>query len=355
MMTHPSALLWNEESCWQAVLDRNIQGDGHFYYGVRSTGIFCRPTCPSRRPSRKQTLFFFSLDEASQAGFRPCKRCQPEQSTSAPVERVKIACQLIAENLHQPLSLTELGQRVGSSPYHLQRTFKQQLGMSPREYAQALRLENFKTKAQADKTLVAALYDAGFGSSRALYQNSEFQLGMTPATYRRAGQDTMVRFDVVACALGWLLVATTPKGVCAVTLGDDPTDLEANLHQNFAAAIIQRDRTGLQQMIQRVLQVVAGKEPHPALPLDIKATAFQRRVWQALCAVKQGQTHTYSQIAAAIGQPQAVRAVARACATNPVALLIPCHRILRSDGNLAGYRWGIERKRWLLEQEKPHR
>lgn len=354
-MIQTPTLLWNEESCWQAVLERNALGDGQFYYGVRSTGIFCRPTCPSRRPSRKQIQFFFSLEAAHKEGFRPCKRCQPEQKVATHVARIKKACQLIAENSDPPLSLTELGQRVGCSPYHLQRSFKQHLGLSPREYGQALRLERFKTQAQTDKPLVAALYDAGYGSSRALYQTSATQLGMTPATYRRAGQGTLIRFDMVTCALGWLLVATTPKGVCAVSLGDDPGALEADLHQNFAAAVIQRDTTGLQQTLQMVLQTIAGAQPHPTLPLDVQATAFQRRVWQALCAVEQGQTRTYTQIAIAIGQPQAVRAVARACAANPVALLIPCHRILRSDGNLAGYRWGLERKRWLLEKEQPLR
>jgi AraC family transcriptional regulator of adaptative response/methylated-DNA-[protein]-cysteine methyltransferase len=248
--------------------------------------------------------------------------------------------------------LDELSHKVGGSRYHLQRTFKQVTGITPQEYSDALRLGQLKEKLRAGEPVLNALYDAGYGSVRGLYERTPSHLGMTPATYGRGGKNTTIQFSVVPCSLGFLLVAATSKGICSVQLGDSPEELEAALREEFFAAQIQRDETLLRAWAESLLKLLEGKEPHLNLPLDVRATAFQWRVWSALRAIGSGETRSYSQVAQAIGEPTAVRAVARACATNSVALIVPCHRVVREDGTLAGYRWGIERKEKLLAHEK---
>lgn len=352
LIDHAAPRADKEDTWWGAVLHRDAQWDGVFVYGVCSTRIFCRPSCPSRRPQRKQTRFFAEPAAALQAGFRACKRCRPDHPASSPVARVQQACRLIEANPDQTLSLAQLAHAVGGSPSHLQRTFKQVTGITPREYADALRLGQLKAKLQEGESVLSALYDAGYGSSRGLYERAPTQLGMTPATYRRGGQGAAISFSTSSCSLGFLLVAATERGVCSVGLGDSPEALEAALRREFPAAQITRDEARLQEWVQAILQLLSGREPHADLPLDVQATAFQRQVWQALRSIQRGETRTYAQVAQAIGRPRAVRAVARACATNPVALVVPCHRVVREDGSLAGYRWGVERKRKLLAGEQ---
>lgn len=334
------------------MLERDRRADGAFVYGVRSTLIFCRASCPSRRPRRENARFFARPQQAVEAGFRACKRCRPEQFQSVAVERVQHACRLIEASQGEALRLEELSRLVGGSACHLQRTFKQVTGITPRQYAEARRLEHLKSKLQEGEAVTQALYDAGYGSSRALYERAPSQLGMTPATYGRGGQNASIGFCCAGCSLGFVLVAATESGVCSIALGDSPEKLEAALREEFFAAQVQPDEARLGDWLALVLRLLKGEEPHLDLPLDVRATAFQWRVWQALRAIGVGETRTYSQVAQQIGQPTAARAVARACATNPVALLVPCHRVVREGGAMAGYRWGLERKQKLLDSEK---
>jgi len=339
------------EKCWQMVIAHDTHSDGLFVYAVSSTRIFCRPSCPSRRPKRDGVQFFDSPQKAVVEGFRACKRCRPEHDLDAAKQRVQQACDFIETHLDENLSLADLSQKLKISPTHLQRTFKQTLGVSPRQYADALRLKKCKSQLKTGAPVVAAIYDAGYGSSRALYERAPSQLGMTPATYRKGGAGLLIYFDTAPCSLGFLLVAATEKGICAVTLGDEAEKLEANLKSEFFASEIERDSSQLQRNIKAVLELLDDRKSHFDFSLDVRATAFQWRVWQELQKIESGQTRSYSQIAAQIGQPTATRAVARACATNSVALLIPCHRVVREGGALSGYRWGLERKAELLKRE----
>lgn len=336
---------------WQAVLQRDAKFDGAFVYGVRSTRIFCRPTCPSRRPRREHAAFFTNADEAIENGFRACKRCRPQHENSLAIALVQRACRII-DNEDGSVSLTTLSQKLGVSAGHLQRTFKNVTGVSPREYAAARRLELLKNGLQGGHRVLDSMNDAGYGSTRGLYQDASAHLGMTPATYKKGGIGATIRFDVAQCWLGFLLVATTDKGICSVALGDSPPELEADLRREFPHATVQHDETHLHDAIARTLRVLDGQEPSTQLPLDVQATSFQRRVWQVLGSLQRGETLSYGQLAQKIGQPSAARAVARACATNPVALLVPCHRIVGSNGALSGCRWGIERKKKLLQHER---
>ncbi len=341
----------DEETCWQAVLQRDRRYDGQFYYGVRSTGVYCRPGCPARRPRREQVRFFASLAAAEQAGYRPCKRCQPQQASDPQIELVTRACRLI-ENAAQPPRLTELSAQLGVSPYHLQRLFKAITGVSPHRYAARLRLEQFKEQARRAPDVTSALYEAGYSSNSRLYENAAQQLGMTPAVYRRGGNDMQIHYTIVDCPLGRLLVAASPKGVCAVSLGDDDTALTDALHREYPAAALSGDDARLNEWARSLVAHLQGSQPRLELPLDVQASAFQLQVWEELRRIPYGETRSYTQVAEAIGRPSAVRAVARACATNPAALLTPCHRVLRSDGSLGGYRWGLQRKQALLDGEQ---
>jgi AraC family transcriptional regulator of adaptative response/methylated-DNA-[protein]-cysteine methyltransferase len=340
---------------WQAVLERDARFNGIFVYGVRSTGIYCKPSCPSRRPRRAKVAFFASTEGAEGEGFRACLRCRPrERSARDPrVEMVLRVCRSIEAHAREGMpSLTELGGELNISPYHLHRTFKSITGITPRQYAAAHRLKQFKSRIKEGEDVTAAIYDAGFGSSSRLYEKSSQHLGMTPATYRRRGKEMKINYAIVDCHLGRMLVAGTERGVCTVQFDARDEALEAALANEYPAAIITRDETGLGDWIEGLLRHLEGSRPALSLPLDLQATAFQTRVWDELRRIPYGATRSYSEVAKAIGQPTAARAVARACATNPVALVTPCHRVVREGGHLGGYRWGFERKEKLLEMER---
>jgi AraC family transcriptional regulator of adaptative response/methylated-DNA-[protein]-cysteine methyltransferase len=342
-----------DEARWQVVLAREVCGNERFVYAVRSTGVYCRPGCPSRRPRRDNVLFFPISDAAERAGFRPCRRCRPEQAraVSPQIEMINRACRVIEEGLDAPVTLASLGEQLQSSPYHLERTFKRFLGITPRQYADALRLERLKTNLRSDNDVTTALYEAGYGSSRSLYERAPEQLGMTPATYRRGGRGMDIGYTTVHSPLGRLLVAGTERGICAVSLGDDEEALVKSLAAEYPEGKIHRDNSKLRLWVLALISHLCGKEPHLDLPLDVRATAFQWRVWQELRKIPYGETRSYSQIAQAIGQPKAARAVANACASNPAAIVIPCHRVVQESGEPGGYRWGAERKRTLLARE----
>ena len=339
----------NEEQCWQAVLSR--AADQQFCYAVRSTGIYCRPSCPARRPGRNQVRFFATADAAEGAGFRACLRCRPREA-AVNAEAVVRACRYIENHLDETLSLDALSSQAGLSPQHFQRTFRKSVGVTPRQYADACRLEGFKTKLKSGEAVTSALVDAGYGSTSRLYERTPEQLGMTPTAYRRGGHGAALTYTTTQTLLGTLLVAATAKGVCAITLGETDESQEAALRHEYPTAGITRDDIGMREWVQTLVQHLAGEQPALSLPLDVRATAFQRRVWQEMQAIPYGDTRSYGQIAEAIGQPSAVRAVARACATNPVALAVPCHRVVRGDGALSGYRWGQARKKALIAQER---
>ncbi|MBX7218931.1 MAG: bifunctional DNA-binding transcriptional regulator/O6-methylguanine-DNA methyltransferase Ada [Blastocatellia bacterium] len=344
----------NDEQYWQALCLRDARYDGVFVYGVRTTGVFCRPTCASRQPKRENIEFFEHPEAARQAGFRACKRCRPEVAgfTKPSLETVERVRHLLETHIDETLSLDELSAAVGVSPYHLQRTFKQVMGVSPKKYAANLRLNRFKQEVRSSGDVTRSLYDAGYGSSSRLYEKSTASLGMTPSVYRRGGQGMNIAFTTTTCSLGHVLIATTERGVCAVSLGDSVKALETSLVEEFPAAKVQRDDASLTPTVAQVVAYVNGSATQVNVPLDIQATAFQQKVWAALRQIPYGSTRSYGEIAAEIGQPKAVRAVARACATNRIAVVIPCHRVVRETGELSGYRWGVQRKQTLLNQEK---
>ncbi|HZE71390.1 MAG TPA: bifunctional DNA-binding transcriptional regulator/O6-methylguanine-DNA methyltransferase Ada [Pyrinomonadaceae bacterium] len=343
----------DDDKRWQAALARDRSFDGQFVFAVRSTGIYCRPSCPSRRPRRDRVTFFGLPEAAQQAGFRACRRCNPKQTetTDPQIEMIQKACRFIESHHDEPASLDLLSEQLGLSSFHLQRTFKSIMGITPREYAEVCRTNRFRSNVRSGQSVTAAMYDAGYGSSSRLYERANAELGMTPAAYSRAGDKTNITYTIVQTSLGYLLIAATEKGVCAVRLGDTAAALETGLRNEFSAAEIHRSDKGLEDAVAQIVKHLEGKKSHLDLPLDIRATAFQRLVWEALRAIPYGSTRSYSDIAKQIGQPKAVRAVARACATNPVALVIPCHRVVREDRSLGGYRWGIDRKKRLLEKE----
>jgi len=344
----------NAEDYWQAVLAKDASFDGTFFYAVRSTSIYCRPSCPARRPRREQVLFFSLPEVAERAGFRPCQRCTPQNATTPnpQVERVERVCQYIESNLDSPLTLAILGEQVGMSPHHLQRIFKRITGITPRQYAEAHRLSELKTQLKEGQAVTTALYEAGYSSSSRLYEQASTRLGMTPATYRRGGKGMQISYTLVDCLLGRVLIAIAQRGMCALYLGNCDAELVAALLAEYPAAEFYGDNVDLKVWVSSLLDHLNGEQIHLDLPLDFQATAFQWRVWEELRAIPYGTTRSYREIARSIGHPQAVRAVARACATNPVSLVIPCHRVIRGDGNLGGYRWGLERKQALLAREK---
>ncbi len=341
------------EVCWQAIMTRDKAFDGVFYYGVHSTGIYCRPSCASRQPAQDGVAYFASPGEAQQAGYRACKRCQPNQS-SAPAEALVERICSILDNADEQLSLRALGQQLGLSASYLQRVFKANTGLSPRQYAAARRMARFKNQAQAMGNVASAQYAAGYGSARGLYEQAARHLGMTPSTYRRGGHGMLINYTIAPCALGWMLVAATDRGLCSVQLGDEPQQLEAALRREFPAASLEKDNNKVAPWLEAIAAYLEGAPMTSGLPMDVTGSAFQIRVWEALRQIPYGQTNTYAQVAVAIGQPTAARAVAHACASNPTALVTPCHRVVRSDGGLGGYRWGLERKQSLLAREKQH-
>jgi len=340
---------------WAAVLSRDSRYDGAFVFGVRSTGIYCRPTCPARKPRRSQAAFFPGPDEAEKAGFRACRRCHPRAAAGDPrpawVGRI---CRLIEQHLDDAElpTLERLAGAAGVGPHHLQRTFKRLVGLSPREWAEARRLERLKTRLRDGREVTAAGFEAGYGSMGRLYERASGPLGMPPGTYRRGAKGVSLSYTLADSPLGRLLVAATGRGVSAVYHGDADGPLEAALRADYPEAARSRDDARLGPMVRSILAHLEGRLPHLDLPVDVKATAFQWQVWQALRTIPPGETRSYGEIAAALGRPAGARAVARACATNPAALVIPCHRVVGGDGRLAGYRWGLERKRALLAREE---
>jgi AraC family transcriptional regulator of adaptative response/methylated-DNA-[protein]-cysteine methyltransferase len=353
------------EQFWRAVQTRDRGADGAFVYAVRSTGIYCRPSCPSRKPGRKQVLFFPLPEAAEQKGFRPCRRCRPRTAklSDPRTEAVARVCREIETRIHtsagldssapdeSPLTLAALSAPVGMSSHQLERAFRSVMGITPRQYADAHRMRRLKSRLKKGDDVTTALYDAGFGSSSRLYERAPSQLGMTPATYRQGGAGMQINYTIVDSPLGRLLVASTSRGVSALYFGETDARLEAELEKEYPRAEIRRDRNGLEASVGKILAHLRGREPQLDLPTDVQATAFQRRVWEELRRIPYGATRTYSQVARAIGRPTAIRAVARACATNPVSVVVPCHRVVREDGNLAGYRWGLDRKRTLIAHE----
>lgn len=340
------------EERWEAVLARDGAADDHFVYAVRSTGVYCRPSCPARRPARRNVVFYPGPDDAEACGYRPCRRCRPgggDQAAGVAV-RMRELCRVLDEATGRPPTLAELGRRVGMSPSHLQRTFKRLFGVTPREYVAARRVERVRQGLREGRPVTSALFDAGYGSTRAFYEQAAGALGMKPAAYRNRGRGEVVTYTIVESSLGHVLVARTERGVCAVRFGE-PAELAAGLAQEFAAADVRRDDGVLGEAASAVVAAVDGGGGDPDLPLDLRATAFQLEVWRAIRAIPRGETRSYSAVAASIGRPAAVRAVARACASNPVAVVVPCHRVVAADGSLGGYRWGLDRKRRLLEGE----
>jgi len=339
---------------WRAVASRDAGADGTFVFAVRSTGIYCRPSCPARRPGPAQVVFFRAPAAAERAGFRACRRCRPNEgpAESSQVRLVRAACRYIEAHTDGTTSLAALGAHLGRSPHHVQRVFTRLVGISPRAYADACRLDRLRARLRAQEAVTAALYDAGYGSSSRLYERAPRHLGMTPAMYRRGGEGARVAYTTVSTPLGRLLVGATSRGVCFVSLGADDRRLEAALGAEYPAAERRRDDARLGAWVAAIAEHLLGRRPDLALPIDIQATAFQRKVWAALQAIPYGETRSYGEVARLIGRPSASRAVARACAANPVALVVPCHRVVRSDGALGGYRWGAGRKRALLRRER---
>jgi AraC family transcriptional regulator of adaptative response/methylated-DNA-[protein]-cysteine methyltransferase len=341
----------NSNEKWSLVLARDAGADGSFVYAVKSTGVFCRPSCPSRRPRRENVEFFDSPLHAQRAGYRACMRCSPS-GANPQAQKIEAACRYIDENLDITLSLTAISRHVAVSPFHFQRLFKRMLGISPRQYQQARRAGKFRQALLSEARVTDAIYEAGFSSSSRVYENISGQLGMTPSAFRRKGEGVEIRYAMLETSLGKLLIATTARGICSIRFGESDTALLRELKRDFQAAKIVHDDAGLQAVGEQVRRLLEASTATVDIPLDIQGTAFQQKVWEILRRIPRGETRSYSEIAQSIGQPKAVRAVANACASNPVALVVPCHRVVQKNGSLAGYRWGVKRKAALLEQER---
>jgi AraC family transcriptional regulator, regulatory protein of adaptative response / methylated-DNA-[protein]-cysteine methyltransferase len=337
---------------WNAVLARDETMDGEFVTAVRTTGIYCRPSCPAKHPHRTNVVFYAGPSEAEQAGFRPCKRCNPRENLSARSELVQRICQYINSNLDEKLTLANLSQQAGLSPFHFQRTFKRVLGISPRQYIETRRLEKLKRSLNRGETVTSALYDAGFTSRSRLYEGPQSQLGVHPGLFRRGGEGLQIRYTIVDSPVGRLLLGATQNGVCAVCMGASDEAVEAALREDYYAAGVQRDDASMKDWVGHFSRYFEGHEFPRNLPIDVQATAFQWKVWKHIQAVPYGETASYTKIAEQIGKPRAVRAVANACANNHVALIVPCHRIVGSKGELRGYRWGVKRKQTILSMER---
>lgn len=334
-----------EEQAWEQLQARN--SEAKFFYGVETTGVFCRPGCASRMPLRSNTRFFQSVEEAQASGFRACQRCRPEEAVGpSPVARM---CAHLAANLDRPVTLAELGRRVKMSPFSAQRLFKKEMGATPAQYQRTLRANGLREQLQKGATVTEAIYEAGYGSSSRVYEQAP--LGMTPGRFQAGGRGERMRFAVAEAAdLGWMIVGATERGICWLAIGDSAAEAEASLRAEFPAAEIAADPE-LERTVRAIVEGLQGSPASAKLPLDLRGTAFQLRVWSALQEIPTGETKTYSQLAAEMGMPNSTRAVARACATNRVSVLVPCHRVVGVSGSLTGYRWGVERKRQLLQTE----
>jgi AraC family transcriptional regulator, regulatory protein of adaptative response / methylated-DNA-[protein]-cysteine methyltransferase len=337
---------------WASVLARSAEADGSFFYSCRTTGVYCRPSCPARLARPENVRFHATRQDAERAGFRACKRCKPDQPSLAEQHAATVteACRLIETSPAVP-SLEELAAHAGMSTFHFHRVFKAITGVTPRAYAAAHRGERVRKELGRTRTVTAAIYQSGYNSNGRFYGESEQVLGMTPTDYRAGGANAEIRFAVGESSLGSILVARSERGVCAILLGDDPDALARELQDRFPRATLIGGDAGFEDLVARVVGFVEAPGLGLDLPLDVRGTAFQQRVWQALREIPAGSTVSYTEIAGRIGSPKAVRAVASACAANPLAVAIPCHRVVRNDGGLSGYRWGVERKRALLQRE----
>jgi AraC family transcriptional regulator, regulatory protein of adaptative response / methylated-DNA-[protein]-cysteine methyltransferase len=345
-------VMLNEQQCWAAVIAHDASQDGRFFYSVRTTGVYCRPGCASRQPRPENVAYYETAEAAEAAGFRPCKRCRPREGSPAErhVAAIGRACALIRASDRLP-SLAELADAAGISRFHFHRVFKQITGATPRDWGKAHRMGRLADRLEAGEGVAEAVYGAGFGASSRAYEAAPNGLGMTPGARRDGGKGETIRYTVVSTWLGLALVAATERGVCMTALGDDSAGLEADLRRRFPAATLVAADAALCGWTERVVRYITRPAEQLDLPLDIRGTAFQAQVWRALQKIPPGQTSTYTEIAAALGRPKAVRAVAQACAGNKLAVLVPCHRVVRTDGDLAGYRWGVERKRELIARE----
>src|SRR5215475_5445890 len=339
---------------WSLVMARDARADGRFVFAVKTTGVFCRPSCPSRRPRRENVQFFDSPIQAQQAGYRACLRCSPV-GKNPQMQKIEAACRYIDENLDVTLTLTAISRHVAASPFHFQRLFKRMLGISPRQYQQGRRAGKFRQALLSQGRVTEAIYEAGYSSSSRAYESIPAQLGMTPSAFRKGGEGVEIHYTVISTELGKLLVATTARGVCAVRFGESDAALLRELKHDFAAAEIKRDDTGLKPVASQIKDLLKGSSAPLNIPLDLRGTAFQQMVWKELQRIPSGQTRSYTELAKTIGRPKAVRAVANACGSNPVAVVVPCHRVVQKNGSLAGYRWGVKRKAALLEKEAASR
>jgi AraC family transcriptional regulator, regulatory protein of adaptative response / methylated-DNA-[protein]-cysteine methyltransferase len=341
------------EAAWTAVLNRDRTQDGTFVYAVRTTGVYCRPSCPSRRPQRANVHFFSTPSEAEESGYRPCRRCRPHSATGTSTERsVAAARAYLDQHDGGRVTLRRLARQVGLSPAYLQRAFTRLVGLSPKAYTDALRRDRLKARLRSGESVTRATYGAGFGSTSTVYRRQASALGITPGLYRRGGERASITYGLVGSSLGRVLVARTERGVCAVTLGERDDLLERALAAEFPAATRVRDDDAVASWAGQVVDAVDGRSDGSQVPLDLRGTAFQMQVWRALQQIPAGETRSYGDIAARMGHPRAARAVARACATNRVAVIVPCHRAIASTGKPSGYRWGVERKRRLLQRER---
>lgn len=351
-----TAILKTDAARWQALRRKSSGAVGKFFYGVRTTGVYCRPECGAKLPLRKNVLFFDSCAEAERAGFRACRRCHPrnESPDRTKIETITRACEIITQREEMP-SVDDLAKEFGLSRFHFQRMFKKEVGLSPRQFATALREERMRGLLKSGKNVTEAIYAAGFNANSRFYENSSEMLGMKPVDFRRGGSGTKIHYSIVPTSLGRVVVAGTERGICCVHFGANRRELLEHLRELLPRAELIRGDEVFDSWVQRVVLSIDSVKPSEDLPLDVKGTVFQKRVWRALREIPAGSKLTYKEVAAKIGKPDAVRAVARACATNSVAVVVPCHRVVRTDGKLAGYRWGLERKRELLRREADYK
>ncbi|CAM2069727.1 bifunctional DNA-binding transcriptional regulator/O6-methylguanine-DNA methyltransferase Ada [Sulfidibacter corallicola] len=349
---HTRPTFSSDEARWEALVQRDAAADGVFLYSVRTTGVYCRPSCPARLAQRENVQFHENCAEAERAGFRPCKRCRPNEASLLERQTAAIAaaCRLIEESEETP-DLATLAEAAGMSRYYFHRVFKARTGVTPKAYAAAHRASRVRDELTQSTTVTEAIYDAGYQSSGRFYAQSSKVLGMTPSEFRKGGSGAQIRFGVGECSLGAILVAASDKGICAILLGDDPNALVRDLQDRFPKAVLVGGDNEFEQWMAKVVGFVETPRIGLELPLDVRGTAFQQRVWRALSHIPVGSTLSYAEVAEKIGAPKAARAVAQACAANAIAIAIPCHRVVRTDGSLSGYRWGIDRKSALLERE----
>lgn len=345
-----------DDEKWDAVLRHDSRADGAFFFAVKTTGIYCRPSCRSRTPLRRNVSFYASCKTAEQAGFRPCKRCQPDgdHPRQREAQMVARACRIL-ESSEKPPKLNALARAAGMSPFHFHRLFRKSTGLTPKAYGDAHRSETMRQKLSRGGSITSAIYDSGYSSNGRFYARADRMLGMKPRAFQKGGMGETLHFATGRCSLGFLLVAASEKGICAILLGDNPDALSRELLARFPKAHLVAAAPGFKKDVARVIGLVENPGAETHLPLDIRGTVFQQKVWNALTRIPPGQTATYAQVAKKIGRPGAVRAVGAACGANPLAIAIPCHRVVRTDGNLAGYRWGIERKKTLLSRESGRR